>query len=103
MYLLVFLIVCVWSFAANRTAQYVIKRKPWHTVAWSLFAEVLERTETILVIIPVVLERDITIMIPSVLGNVLGDYLAAKKKKRKRNIKKKKEESEEGLLIPPST
>ena len=87
MYLLVFAIVCIWSFAANRTAQYVIRRKPWHTVAWSLFAEVLERTETILVIIPVVLERDITIMVPSVLGNVLGDYLAARKKPKKRKPK----------------
>ena len=84
LYPLIFVIVCIWSFCANRTAQYVIKRKPWHTLAWSLVAEILERTETVLVIIPVVLERDLTMMIPSVLGNVLGDYWAAKKPKKKR-------------------
>ena len=89
LYPLIFVIVCVWSFAANRTAQYVIRRKPWHTVAWSLTAEILERTETVLVLIPVVLERDLTFMIPSVIGNILGDYLAARKKPKKRGTKPK--------------
>lgn len=84
-----FIIVCTWSFCANRAAQYVVKRKPWHTVAWSLTAEILERTETILVIIPVVLERDYTIMIPSILGNIVGDFLAARRKPKKRVTKPK--------------
>lgn len=86
LYLLIFSIVCVWSFCANRTAQYIVRRKPWHAVAWSLAAEALERTETILVIIPVVLERDLTLMIPGIIGNVMGDYWAARRKKR---VKKK--------------